>query len=63
MSCTKASTRPRKGSQILVMHVVSAITGDACAATVAGVSGASNGSGATYMDHNTSRLLRNYMIP
>ena len=42
------------------MHVVSAITGDACAATVArvsGHSGASDGSGATYMEHNTSRLL------
>ena len=38
----------------------SAITGDACAASGAGVSGhssASSGSGATYIDHNTSRLL------
>ena len=42
------------------MHVGLAITGDACASTVAGVSGhsgASNGSGATYIDHNTSQTF------
>ena len=51
MSCTKASDGRRRGSQVRAMQVGSAITGDACAASVAGVSGhsgASSGSGATY---------------
>ena len=44
------------------MHVGSAITGDACAATVAGVSGhsgAASGSRTTYIQHHAFRCLGN----
>ena len=65
MSCTKASTQLHRGSQIIVMHMGSAITGNACAATVAGVSshsGAASGSGTTYIQHDASRCFGNWLM-